>query len=239
MPRATGRGAVGSSSRAAGAADRVVVVLNGHFLHSDRRRPGCCRSMRPDAAGPGRCCPGLGLPLSMLAPVAGARIPAARCWSLGDGGRSRRGGAITWPRASALGDLPQGVTGFTGEAAATVVVRLDRADPPRPEAGRCRRAAERHRRRSAICRRDYVFLPTAERRARPGDRRRCRCPTPIRRPRRMFWDATRRADTVAAYDAYLRRYPERPACRRGQGADRRDPDRAEPPGAAGRGRAER
>jgi hypothetical protein len=98
----------------AGGADRVVVILNGHFLHS-RTDAWLLPVDAPEAPGLAAL-PRIGLPLSVLAPVLEAH-PGRAVLVLGEGGRGGAAGDYL-THGSGIGALPQGVTGFTGDAAA-------------------------------------------------------------------------------------------------------------------------
>lgn len=182
-------------------AERVAVVLNGHFISSDRDA-WLLPADAPETPGLATL-PRIGIPLSTITAVLEGH-PGRAVLALGHGGREGAAGpflrhGLTPP------DLPQGVTGVIGDAASvswfttTALTRpgLVLADAAQRMAGIST---------FGFLPRDYVFLPVA----RPAE------PAPVPLPDRdpeteaQFWQATRSADTVAAYEAYLRRYPDGP-----------------------------
>jgi peptidoglycan hydrolase-like protein with peptidoglycan-binding domain len=181
-------------------AARIAVVLNGHFVASSTDA-WLLPVDTPETASLAEL-PRIGLPLSVVRAVL-ERHPGKAVLVLGHAGTS--GGAGTYLiRGPGDVDPGQGVTLVSGDAASaswfvsTVLIRpgIRLADAARRLSGIAT---------SGYLPADYVFLSAAA--PAPG-------PVPLpdadANTEAQFWNATRSADTVAAYEAYLRRYPEGP-----------------------------
>jgi peptidoglycan hydrolase-like protein with peptidoglycan-binding domain len=183
-------------------AERIAVVLNGHFV-SSATDAWLLPVDVPESASLADM-PRIGLPLSIVHAVL-ERHPGRAVLVIGHAGTSGSAGTYLarGPGEVAAG---QGVTLVEGDAASaswfvsTVLIRPGI------------RLAEAVKRLSGIMASgylpaDYVFLAAAA----PAP-----SPDPVPLPdadaetEAKFWNATRSADTIAAYEAYLRRYPEGP-----------------------------
>ncbi|MCR8724837.1 peptidoglycan-binding protein [Frigidibacter sp. ROC022] len=194
--------AVSRFAIAARDADRLIVVLNGSFVHSGWDS-WLLPTDTPEALAL-TALPRSALSLRTLYPIL-ADHPGRVALAVGDDGRS--GPAAPFLTYGArLGDLPQGVTSFTGTAAAIswfATTALSRKGINLTDAAARLKGVEA----GGYLPGNFVLLGAAT----PGP---VTDPVPLPDPdpqtEAVFWDATRNADTLAAYEAYLRRYPAGP-----------------------------
>ena len=206
---------------AAPGADRVVAVLTGVLVTSGDETwllP-VETAAQPTLGAAART----GVAVSTLLPVLTAH-PGRAVLALGSDGREGRAGAfLEFGLGRAAGDMPQGVTLFTGRAdriswfATTALTRqgINLTDAARRLTGITG---------GGYLPAAYVLLAASQ-----GPDLPVPLPDPDPQTETIFWDATRNADTAAAYDAYLRRYPNGPhaaEARRLADEIRNEPDRA-------------
>lgn len=194
--------AVSRFATAARSADRVIVVLNGSFVHT-----GWDSWLLPTDAPEAMALtalPRTALGLQTLYPIL-ADHPGRAVLAVGDDGRT--GSAAPFLTYGArLDDLPQGVTSFSGTAAAIswfATTALSRQGINLTDAATRLKGVEA----GGYLPRAYVLLGTATTKPGPDP---VPLPDPDPQTEAVFWDATRNADTLAAYEAYLRRYPAGP-----------------------------
>lgn len=181
-------------------ADRVLVVLQGQLVHSARdtillpvEAPAA-----PDLPSALRS----GIAVSALMPML-AEHQGRALLVLGTGPTAGEAGPWLTYGASA-GEAANGVSLFVGPAARTSWFTVNAVARPGM------RLAEAFERvegltASGYLPADHVFIPSEAEERTP-------VPLPDSDPatEKVFWEATRRADTIAGYDAYLRRYPNGP-----------------------------
>jgi len=191
------RAALSQMLAQAAPAERLVIVLAGHFVNSGRETWFLgVDARRPDLATAG----GAGLDLGTVLEIAAA-APGGAVVLLGSEARSFTLGAGLQPGIGAL-NIPQGVSVVSGEASAIAAFAVQVL----PVAGESLRAK-------------LAAHPELLTQGYPGDQAHF-LPAPVVREEvipnvpadafaaeRAFWDATRVQGTPEAYESYLARYP--------------------------------
>ncbi|WP_343116504.1 peptidoglycan-binding domain-containing protein [Ostreiculturibacter nitratireducens] len=174
------------------AAERIVILLAGHFVKSERGTWFLGTDARaPDLAS----ADGMGLPLSTVLEIASGAPGGAIVLLGSDQARITLGTGLA-PGIGGL-DIPQGVTVLSGDAEEIAAFAAE--DLPKPGFSLSALATGR----PDLDARGYLgalssFLPMPATEAGEAD---------TTSAERAFWQVTRGMGTVASYEAYLARYP--------------------------------
>jgi peptidoglycan hydrolase-like protein with peptidoglycan-binding domain len=176
--------------------ERLVLLLTGHFVKSDRQSWFLgVDAARPNLATVG----GAGLALDTVLEIAAA-APGGAVVLLGTEAQRVALGAGLQPGIGAL-DIPQGVSVISGDAAAIAAFAAEVLPVP-GQSLKAKLAAHSELLAQGFLSDLVPFLPLA---AEPGSETGV-TPDPSA-VERAFWEATRELGSPEAYDAYLARYP--------------------------------